>query len=339
MSGDSELLARERSWSTRAGLSGILGALLAFAGFLVLQTSLSSSTNFESLVEAHEKGSDVWAAGSLTGLGYLLLAPPLLFLFRAAQGRSERVKNQFVGLVLAGPILLGVSGLGLAGGTQQAANTYLEGTAKSTLTPKEAAKECREEAQEMGGKEFGEEFEAEGGHSSAAVCLKQKRDEDFASNAIKGSSLVKVSQFVGLAGGLALVAALLYTCLWAMRTGLLSRFWGSLGMAVGIAALIGLTPLALLWFFYLGILLVGRIPGGRPPAWAAGEAIPWPTPGEKAANALEGTEPLEGEEAQSIPEPDIPREGSAGGPDSPDPGDAERPKKRKRRDPGEPGEG
>src|SRR6202000_2245839 len=111
--------------------------------------------------------------------------------------------------------------------------------------------------------------------------------EDFASNAIKGSSLVKVSQFVGLAGGLSLVVALLYTCLWAMRTGLLSRFWGSRGMAVGIAALIGLTPLALLWFLYLGVLLVGRIPGGRPPAWAAGGAIPWPTPGETAAGARE----------------------------------------------------
>jgi hypothetical protein len=337
--GNSELLARERSWSTRAGLAGIFGALIAFAGFLVLQTSLSSGTNFESLVEAHEKASSVWIAGSLTGLGYLLLAPPLLFLFRAAQGRSERVKNQFVGLVLAGPILLGVSGLGLAGGTQQAANTYLEGAAKSTLTPKEAAKECKEEAQEKGQKEFAEEFEPEGGRSSAAVCLRQKRDEDFASNSIKESSLVKISQFVGLAGGLALVVALLYTCLWSMRTGLLSRFWGSLGMAVGIAALIGLTPLALLWFLYLGVLLVGRIPGGRPPAWAAGEAIPWPTPGEAAAKQLEGAEPPEGEEAQGIPEPDIPQVEEGGGPGAADPGGAERPKKRKRRDAGEPGEG
>ena len=143
-----------------------------------------------------------------------------------------------------------------------------------------------------------------------------------------------------MAGGLSLVVALLYTCLWAMRVGLLTRFWGSLGMAVGIAALIGLTPLALLWFLYLGVLLVGRIPGGRPPAWAAGEAIPWPTPGQTAAKELEGTEPAGSEQAQSIPEPDIPQEGEPGPP-----------RKRKRRDtgesaesgepgePGEPGEG
>jgi hypothetical protein len=40
---------------------------------------------------------------------------------------------------------------------------------------------------------------------------------------------------------------------------------------------------ALLWFIYLGFLLIGRVPGGKPPAWESGEAIPWPTPGEKAA--------------------------------------------------------
>ena len=72
-----------------------------------------------------------------------------------------------------------------------------------------------------------------------------------------------------------------------MRAGLLTRFWGSLGMAVGVAALIGFFPFSLIWFIYLGLLLLGRVPGGRPPAWAAGEAVPWPTPGEKAAAELE----------------------------------------------------
>ena len=67
-----------------------------------------------------------------------------------------------------------------------------------------------------------------------------------------------------------------------MRTGLLTRFWGSLGMALGVAALLLLVQFTMIWFIYFGLLLLGRLPGGRPPAWAAGEAIPWPTPGEKA---------------------------------------------------------
>ena len=68
-----------------------------------------------------------------------------------------------------------------------------------------------------------------------------------------------------------------------MRTGLLSRFWGSLGMALGVAALLLLVQFTLIFFIYFALLLIGKLPGGSPPAWAAGEAVPWPTPGEKAA--------------------------------------------------------
>ncbi|HEY3491512.1 MAG TPA: hypothetical protein VGK43_01085, partial [Solirubrobacterales bacterium] len=73
-----------------------------------------------------------------------------------------------------------------------------------------------------------------------------------------------------------------------------------LGMALGVAALFGLLPFVLLWFLYFGVLLLDRLPGGRPPAWAAGEAIPWPTPGEKAAAELE---PEDGWEDDSQAEP------------------------------------
>ena len=85
--------------------------------------------------------------------------------------------------------------------------------------------------------------------------------------------------------------ALLYTCLYAMRVGLLSRFWGSLGMALGVASLILAPEFALIFFIYFGLLCFGRLPGGRPPAWAAGEAVPWPTPGEKAAEAMQPEDP------------------------------------------------
>jgi hypothetical protein len=286
----SQLLAREKLWETRAGLAALVGGILALAGFVLLQTSLSGGdANFEGLTEAHDKSSTIWLSGVTTLVGYALLTGPLLYLFRAAQGRSERVRNQFIGLVFLGPILLGIAGLALAAGTQQAANTYLDGKADSTLTPKEARSDCREDKKDKGAKEFAEEFEAEGPAGRLAACQSQKREEDLASNAIKDSSIVTAGQFMGFAGGLSLVVALFYTCLWSLRTGLLSRFWGSLGMAVGVAALIGLTPLALLWFVYLGFLLLGRVPGGKPRAWAGGEAIPWPTPGEKAAADLEGS--------------------------------------------------
>jgi hypothetical protein len=62
-------------------------------------------------------------------------------------------------------------------------------------------------------------------------------------------------------------------------------------MALGIAALLGLIIFTLGWFIYFALLVIGKVPGGRPPAWAAGEAIPWPTPGEKAAAELQPSDP------------------------------------------------
>ncbi len=57
----------------------------------------------------------------------------------------------------------------------------------------------------------------------------------------------------------------------AMRAGLLTRFWGSLGMALGAVSFL-FFQFALLWFVYLGFLIAGWVPGGRPPAWQSGRS-------------------------------------------------------------------
>ena len=55
-----------------------------------------------------------------------------------------------------------------------------------------------------------------------------------------------------------------------MRVGLLTRFWGSLGMALGVSILfLGLLGM-LVFFAAVGALIAGLWPRGRPPAWAAG---------------------------------------------------------------------
>ena len=80
-----------------------------------------------------------------------------------------------------------------------------------------------------------------------------------------------ISEAFGIGGGLGLAwSRSLYSCLYAMRVGLLSRFWGSLGIALGAASLV-FFQFALLWFVYFGFLLpaagspaVARPPG--PPA-------------------------------------------------------------------------
>ncbi len=309
-----QTLARERNWIFRAGLASMAGAALALAGFFFLQSALSGSANFESLAEAHKNSSSVWAAGILTTIGYALLIAPMHFLFRAVQARSPQVKKQLIGVVVLGPLLLAVSGVVLSAGTQQAANTYLDGKAKLTLSPKEANEKCSAERKDKGAKSFAKDFPAAAGTTSLQACEEKKTEEDKASNAIRESSLIKIGQFSGLAGDLALLIGLMYTGLWSMRTGLLSRFWGSLGMAVGVAALIGFAPIVFIWFFYLGLVLIGKLPNGRPPAWAAGEAIPWPTAGQQVAKEIEPPEP----DAIDVGEPDPsaspgPSNGNGGG--------------------------
>ena len=92
-------------------------------------------------------------------------------------------------------------------------------------------------------------------------------------------------QFPALLG---LIVAMVYTPLQAVRAGLLARFFGTLGMALGVSIILLGPPgtlLLALWIGWLGLLFVGRVPGGRPPAWEAGEAIPWLRPGEEQGSA------------------------------------------------------
>src|SRR3954451_12050983 len=89
--------------------------------------------------------------------------------------------------------------------------------------------------------------------------------------------LITFAKLLGLLGSLTLAAGLVLVCLNAMRAGLLTRFYGVLGIITG--AMLVLLPLPIIQIFWLGALammFVGVWPGGLPPAWSAGEAMPWP---------------------------------------------------------------
>jgi hypothetical protein len=104
---------------------------------------------------------------------------------------------------------------------------------------------------------------------------------DTAKHLIDNSSLADTATALGLPAVLGLVVAMIYIPMMAMRVGLISRFWGTLGMALGVgSALLGLVAFVGLafWFAYIGFLIGGWLKAGRPPAWDAGEAIPWPPP-------------------------------------------------------------
>jgi hypothetical protein len=79
-------------------------------------------------------------------------------------------------------------------------------------------------------------------------------------------------------GFLALVVTFILISLRAQRAGLLPKALGIIGIAAGVLFIIVLVPLPvlqLLWLVGIGMMLLELGGLHRPPAWDAGEAIPW----------------------------------------------------------------
>lgn len=116
---------------------------------------------------------------------------------------------------------------------------------------------------------------------------------DFSSKAVEkallGSGSVGVTLgLLGLIAALALAVGTIAVSVGAMRAGLLPRWVGMLGAVSGLLflpffATATLQLIPTFWLVAVGILLMERWPNGDPPAWAAGEARPWPTQAQTRA--------------------------------------------------------
>jgi hypothetical protein len=240
-----EILERERRLAPYAGIAAILVPVALIAS-TVIATSISVSEGLatdEIRTFADDKTAILFAS-VLRAIAMGLIAVPLYFLFRAAQARSERVIGAMVGFAVIAPLLL---------------------AAQSILVY-------------VGQDQLSSDFVAAAGSGGDIYSLLDDLAED-------STVLISAGVAAQLAG-LALIVAMIYVPLQAMRVGLLTRFFASLGMALGVAAVLlpALTPLPLaIWFGWLGFTILDRVPKGRPPAWDAGEAIPWPRAGEAPA--------------------------------------------------------
>jgi hypothetical protein len=244
-------LAWEERWSRPVALAGLASVILVIAAIIVAAQGVGGGGGDSALlrdVDQHRTAQMI--SSILQAIGVGLLAAPLYYLFRAANSRSDRMRGQLVGVVIAAPLFLAALAILSGISTLHAASDFV-----SHEVPRLMAK---------------------------GVALDSDRANEIANDTISEAPLRPLAAGFGLGGQLGFAVAMVYTCLYAMRVGLLPRFWGSLGMALGAVSFI-FFQFALLWFVYLAFLLIGRVPGGKPPAWATGEAIPWPSPGEKAA--------------------------------------------------------
>lgn len=267
------ILAWEERWSRPVALATFASILLIIAAIVVASQGVGGGSGESELlrnVDAHRGAQMI--SSILQALGVGLLAAPLYYLFRAAKARSEKMRGQLVGVVIAAPLFLAV--LAILGGisTLHAASDFV-----ANEVPRLTAK---------------------------GVALSSDHADEAANDTITEAPLRPLAAGFGLGGQIGFLAAMVYTSLYAMRTGLLPRFWGSAGIALGAVSFI-FFQFTLLWFIYFGALLMGWVPGGKPPAWKSGEPEPWPTPGEKAGVAMTEDEepPIEGEAVEIEDDP------------------------------------
>jgi hypothetical protein len=314
--GRERIIERERRWAVPAAVFALVPIVLYIVSiFVVGQAHLAGgSSEAEQLASLHEHSGTVLLSSVIRGIGFLLLPIPFLYLFRAAQARSPRVQAAMVGFVFIGPILFGAQGIVQAIGAGQAASQFVDRPPEQTVKYSKFQSEVKNdpnlitkvtvytdasklEVEQSDGTfnqvDFpnGDENKILDSLNAAGIDNETDTDTgtgppDAEANKITGDNgTLQASQGLLLPAVLGLIVMMVYVPLQALRCGLVTRFLGSLGMALG-ASMILILPIAVLamlaWTGFLGLTFVGRIPGGRPPAWDAGKAIPWPRPGEIA---------------------------------------------------------
>jgi MFS family permease len=302
-----EIIDRERRWARPAAFAAF-GVLILFVASRIVAAGadVGEIDDQGDLIRAYAEESALVTSDVIAAFAVALIAPALLYLFRAAQARSDAVRSGLAGLVVAGPLFYAVGAV-------------LQGIAFQ---------------------QAGDDLIAMG----LETC-----DDDCATDLIAETSVASFATGLSIAGALGLAAAVVYTCLNAMRTGLITRFLGTFGMATGVLVILGPVfgaPLGSLLLVFLavalGLIYMGWRRGGRPPAWEAGEAIPWPAPGERPSEPARDDESVEGRAEEVFPDAaaEEPEEDQERRPaDAPEPGSiadeveraSERPQKSKKR--------
>lgn len=113
-------------------------------------------------------------------------------------------------------------------------------------------------------------------------------------DALVAEGALATVQSIRFGAGAAIGIAWVLVSLSIMRAGLVSRFAGLLGIGIGVLnAFPIIVPVVLqtFWLGAIGVLLLDRWPGGRGPAWATGEATPWPGAAPRGTGDAAGEEP------------------------------------------------
>jgi hypothetical protein len=291
------------SWEARVGrlvaIACFASAILLVASLIYSSSQLNERTNdtVDGLYLLHAHKTEVFVTTLLQGLSTALLAPVLWFLYKVTRFRRPELQPLARYLALIAPpaaaILSIIRQIQVAG----ISNKVVEHLSANPLPPHDA--------------------------------------NQFAKDQLAQGSVQLVGG-LALAAGLGLAFAFIMIALNAMRAGVLSKFMGIVGIIVGVLFVIpilGSVPIVeVFWVGALGLLFLDRWPqGGRGPAWDSGEAIPWPTAQDRAAEMAERRADREIERESEPDREPVATGGRQEGDDHPVAREHPRSKKRKRK--------
>jgi hypothetical protein len=303
-------LGREARWAGPAALAAFAAALMLVAGTAVLLSIPEDRPRVESrpdfLLSVNDSPGSLIAAVGLQAAAALCLIGAFLYLFRATIHRGPEIPRWFVYLVFLGPAMYAVA-------------QVLGATVQIDVAEQFADRSYSFPDADPGEDPNLRECPAIPGELGDACSEELLRDNS------NGAAVA-----LGLAGSVATAFLFVMLPLRARRVGLMSPFMSILGVIAGVLFVLPLLPgvpvaLQAFWLGALGLLYLGRWPGGRGPAWESGEAEPWPTAVERRGEAAAER----GAEPEPKPEPAA-AEGEPAAEPEPEPA-RERPSSRKRK--------
>jgi hypothetical protein len=303
-----EQLEWERRAAKPAGIAAILAGLLLIGGTIIYPVAaIGSQTGgpADTLLRLNETPAHAYVPGALQALGYLLMAIPLVYLYRATKARRPELLTAAKYLAIAGPIVTAVAFMVHQVLVVQAAKDFAAERLPMTVPA---------------------------GSDGVAglvgvLAVANDRASDILSDKIGAPILVGL-QYGGV---LAVAFAFVLISLNAMRAGLLSRFMGIIGVIIGaltVLPLFGPSIIQVFWFGALGLILLDRWPNGRGPAWEVVESIPWPSGADQRQAQMERR--AERDEPEDEDEDEDPGDGRNGSAPAPHPASKKRKKKRRR---------
>ena len=304
----------EARWAKPAGICAAIFAIGGMAAGITTRTLLGTP------VDPGPAGALLWInsqADKFIGLTIiqqgvlaLFVLPVIVYLYQASKARDDRLLPVARNLAIFGAVAIAaaavVSATGIVSTAADFSATPDAAALTRTLDPPPPS--------QSGGLEAAVS-RALGQTSVVREAVIEASNESAIES--QGRPTVDIWDGVNLAGALAFAFALLMISSAASRAGLVSRFLGYVGVAIG--ALTGLSALMIVaaqppvlnpfviqifWIGALGLIFVNRWPNGRGPAWDSGQAKPWPTAAEQRA-ALEKKRAAQ-LEAQSPPRADAP---------------------------------